>query len=64
LELPRAFKNLNLLIIFNFENIHCLVNWANQIASNNDIQHGIAMHVNPLDKNKEGEAAADMILRS
>jgi len=26
------------------------VNWANQIASNNDIQHGIAMHVNPLDK--------------
>jgi hypothetical protein len=27
-----------------------LVNWANQIASNNDMQYGIAMHVNPLDE--------------
>ena len=28
-----------------------LVNWANQIANNNDMQHGVAMHVNPLDEN-------------
>ena len=24
------------------------MNWANQIASNNDMKYGIAMHVNPL----------------
>jgi hypothetical protein len=25
-----------------------LVNWANQIGSNNDMQYGVAIHVNPL----------------
>jgi hypothetical protein len=27
-----------------------LVNWANQIANNSDMQHGFSMHVNPLDE--------------
>jgi HD-like signal output (HDOD) protein len=27
-----------------------LVNWANQIASNNEMQNGVAMHLHPLDE--------------
>ena len=33
------------------QGIPLLVNWANQIASNNEMQSGIAKHFDPLDKN-------------
>ena len=27
------------------------MNWANQIASNNEMQNGLSMHFHPLDEN-------------